>query len=127
MKKMKGTGPIMVAAVLGIMIMSTAKAGPLENMQGVLIFLQKARLTTAVQAKSENLIKAKELLAVTPYDGGGHRAAALSLTVQAIGNVNNFKLEKADQQIDIAIVKVKHTMQAIKQETAAKAKQGNMK
>ncbi len=127
MKRMKKTATIILIVALGIMIASAAQAGPLENMQGVLVFLQKARMTTAVQVKTRNLTRAKEQLTVTAYNGGGHRAAALILTMQAIGSVNQFKLDRANNQIDMAIVKVKHAIQAIKQETAAKNKQGMKK
>lgn len=124
---MKKTASIIITLVLGIMTGSMAMAGPLENMQGVLVFLQKARMTPAVQVKTRNLTRAKEQLTLTAYDGGGHRAAALVLTMQAIGSINEFKLDRANREIDMAIVKVKHAIQAIKQETAAKKKQRRYK
>jgi hypothetical protein len=127
MKRIWKPVPIIIAAALGIMIGSAVTAGPLENMQGALVFLQKARMTADVQIKTRNLVKAKEQLTVAAYDGGGHRAAALVLTTQAIGSVNEFNLDRANRQIDMAIVKVKHAVQAKKQETAAKMKQGMKK
>jgi hypothetical protein len=120
MKRTRKPVAIILAMALGVMIRTAVQAEPLENMQGALVFLQKARITSAVQIKTRNLNKAREQLTVTAYDGGGHRAAALALTSQAIGSVNEFKLDRANKQIDMAIVKVKHAIQAIKQETAAK-------
>src|SRR5512138_1399880 len=120
MKSTRKPVSIILAITLGVMIGTAVQAGPLENMQGALVFLQKARMTSAAQIKVRNLNKAREQLTATAYNGGGHRDAALALTTQAIGSVNEFKLDRANRQIDMAIVKVKHAIQAIKQETAAK-------
>jgi hypothetical protein len=120
MKHSKLTVPAVLAA---IMVMAVCvSAGPLQQFQSALVFLQKARMTSAVQAKNENLKKAKEQLMTAQYDRGGNRAAALALTMQAIAKVGEFKLDKANQQIDMAIVKVKHAIHALKQETSAKKK-----
>lgn len=127
MKRITKPASIILAMALGIMIGSVVMAGPLENMQSVLVFLQKARMSPAAQIKTRNLIKAKEQLTITAYDGGGHRAAALVLTMQAIGSVNEFKPDRANKQIDMAIVKVKHAILAMRQETAAKKKLGMKK
>jgi len=124
MTGMMKTASLILAAVLGIMLGSAAQAGPLENMQAVLVFLQKARMSSAAPVKARNLVRAKEQLAATAYDGGGHRAAALALTAQAIDSVNRLDMDRANRQIDMAIVKVKHVIQAIKQETAARKRQG---
>ncbi|HPC40712.1 MAG TPA: hypothetical protein PLD91_07315 [Spirochaetota bacterium] len=124
--KMKSAS-IILAAALGVMIGSAAQAGPLENMQAVLVSLQKARMSSAAPVKARNLARAKEQLASTAYDGGGHRAAALALTSQAIDSANQLNMDKANRQIDMAIVKVKHTIQAIKQETAARKRLGGGK
>lgn len=124
MKRMRNTASIILVAALGIMIGSATQAGPLENMQAVLVSLQKARMTPAVQVRTRNLARAKEQLAATAYEGGGHRAAALALTEQAIGSVNQLNMDRANRQIDMAIVKVKHAIQAIKQENAARKRQG---
>jgi len=127
MTGMMKTASLILAAVLGIMLGSAAQAGPLENMQAVLVFLQKARMSSAAPVKARNLVRAKEQLAATAYDGGGHRAAALALTTQAIDSANQLNMDKANRQIDMAIVKVKHAIQAIRQETAARKRLGGRK
>lgn len=121
MKKARITA--VLALLLTLMIAASLQADPLQNMQNALVFLQKARISGAVEVKTRNLARAKDMLAVIAYDRGGHRAAAITLTTQAMAMVNQYKLDKANQLIDMAIVKVKHAMLAIKQETAARKKQ----
>jgi flavorubredoxin len=99
----------------------------LQQMQNALVHLKKARVTGAVQAKSENLKKAKEQLLTANYDKGGYRAEAITLTMQATAKVSEFQIAKANQLIDKAIVKVKHAIQAIKQEASAKKKSASPK
>ena len=91
-------------------------------MQSALVHLKKARMTGALQAKSDNLEKAKELLLTASYDKGGYRDEAVTFTIQAAARVGEFQIDKADQLIDRAIVKVKHAIQAITQEVSAKEK-----
>ncbi|MBP7735400.1 MAG: hypothetical protein KA369_05440 [Spirochaetes bacterium] len=122
MKRGNKTVSLIIATVLGLLFVPIAKAGPLEDMQKALALLQKARKTSAVQPKKEHLTKVKEILTVTTYDGQEDRAAALILTMQAIAGVNEFKLDKANRNIDMAIVKVKHAIQSIKKKTAAQKK-----
>jgi hypothetical protein len=117
---------ILVAAiVIGISISAQAEA--LQQMQSALVYLKKARMTNAVQAKNENLKKAKEQLIMASYDKGGYCAAAITLTMQATAKVGEFKIDKANQLIDMAIVKVKHGIQAFKQEASAKKKSASVK
>jgi hypothetical protein len=127
MKKGKKPASIILAMVLGSLFISITKAGPLEDMQKALALLQKARKTSAVQAKNEHLTRVKEVLTATAYDGQEDRAAALILTMQAIAKVNEFKMDKANQNIDMAIVKVKHAIQSIQQKKAAAQKKGARK
>ncbi len=124
MKRGNKTAFIIPALVMGFLIVSTAQAGPLEDMQKALAFLQKARKTSAVQAKNQYLTRVKEILTVTSYDGQEDRAAALILTMQAIAGVNEFKMDKANRNIDMAILRVKHAIQSIKQKAAADRKKG---
>ena len=64
MTGMMKTASLILAAVLGIMLGSAAQAGPLENMQAVLVFLQKARMSSAAPVKARNLVRAKEQLSL---------------------------------------------------------------
>jgi hypothetical protein len=125
MKNTKLMLSYVLAAVMALNVY--ASAGPLQQFQAAQIYLQKARMTAAVQAKNENLKKAKEQLMLANYDRGGYRAAALSLTMQAIAKVGEFKLDRANQLIDIAIVKIKHAIQTLNQETAARKKGASVK
>jgi hypothetical protein len=113
-----------IAAVLALLvgISLSAYAGPQQNFEKAHVYLQKARATTAVQVKNENLKNAKEQILQSKYTKGGHGAAAVALIMQAIKYVNEFKLEMANGMIDGASVKVKHAIQAIKQEATVKAK-----
>ena len=114
---------IIITMLLGIVIGTAVMAAPLDQMQNALVFLQKSRMSSAAPVKTRNLERAKELLSTMDYNGGGHRAAALALVMQAIGSVNELNMNRANRQIDTAIVKVKHAIQAIKQEQAAKNRQ----
>jgi len=116
---------LMAAIVIGIS--GSAQADALQQMQSALVYLKKARMTNAVQAKNENLKKAKEQLMMANYNKGGYCAAAITLTMQATAKVGEFKIDKANQLIDMAIVKVKHGVQAIKQEASAKQKRASVK
>jgi len=117
---------ILVAAIV-ISISAYAKESDLQHMQSALVHLKKARMTNAVQTKTENLKKAKEQLLMANYDKGGYRAAAITLTMQATAKVGEFQIDKANQLTDMAIVKVKHGIQAIKQEASAKKKSDSLK
>lgn len=118
---------IIPALAAGLLIISTAQAGSLQDMQKALAFLQKARKTPAVQAKNQHLTKVKHILTRTAYDGQEDRAAALMLTMQAIAMVNEFKMDKANRNIDMAILKVKHAIQSIQRNAAANRKKGARK
>ncbi len=123
MKRVKLT--VSAALVACLVIAGQAYAGPLEHFESALVFLQKARITTAVQARSDDLRKAKEQLLLANYDRGGNTVAALGFTMQAIASVSEFRTDQANRQIDMAIVKVKHTVLALKQEAAVKSKSGS--
>jgi hypothetical protein len=127
MNKAKKISALILMAVFFICSAVSAQKGSLQHMQSALVYLKKARITNAVQAKNENLRKAKEQLVMANYDKGGYCAAAITLTMQATARVGEFKIEKANQLIDTAIVKVKHGIQAIKQEASAKQKRAGIK
>jgi hypothetical protein len=120
MKGMIKAFSIVTALLLGVAISCPAQAAPKQNFEAALVFLQKARLTSAVQAKTDSLKQAKEQLALAHYDKGGHRAAAMTLTMQAMAKVGEFKPDKANALIDLAILKVKRALVAIRQEASAK-------
>lgn len=122
MKKTRTVFAAVLATLIGLTL--PVNAGPQQNYEKALVFLQKARATAAVKVKNENLKNAREQILQSKYTGGGHGAAAIALIIQAIKYVNEFKLDKANGMIDSASVKVKHAIQAIKQEAAAKAKAG---
>ncbi len=117
---------IITAAILTVLmgLSLSAYAGPRQNFEQALVYLQKARATTAVKIKNENLKHAREQILQSKYTRGGHGAAAVTYIMQAIKYVNDFKLDKANGMIDSASVKVKHAIQAIKQEAAVKVKSG---
>lgn len=100
----------------------SVQTAPHQQLQGAMVFLQKARMTAAVQAKVDLLKNAKDQLTLSKYDNGGHRVAAIALVMQAIAKVNEFKLDAANQVIDMAIVKVRHAIESAKQEAAAQKK-----
>lgn len=122
MKQSRTITTAVLAVLIGLSL--SAYAGPQQNFEKALTYLQKARATTAVKVKNENLKFAKEQIIQSKYARGGHGAAAVALIMQAIKYVNEFKLDKANGMIDSASVKVKHAIQAIKQEAAAKTKVG---
>lgn len=111
-----------VAVLIGLSL--SVYAGPKQNFEKALVYLQKARATTAVKIKIENLKNAREQILQSKYTKGGHGAAAVTLIMQSIKYVNDFNLARANSMIDNASVKVKHAIQAIKQEAAAKSKAG---
>ncbi|MBN2159399.1 MAG: hypothetical protein JW807_08380 [Spirochaetes bacterium] len=117
---LKKTSVIVLALLLGTAISFPAQAGPRQNFDAALVYLRKARMTSAVQAKSANLTKAKEQLILAKYDRGGYRASAMALTTQAIAKIGEFRLDRADELIDLAVMKVKSAIQAMRQEAAAK-------
>jgi hypothetical protein len=119
MGTMKKLALISLAAVLGIGIAAHAGSSDLQKMQSALVFLQKARMTSAVQAKKDSLMKARDLLVLVKYDRGGNRAAALASTIQAIARTGEFNLIKANQFIDLAIVKAKRCIESIRQASPA--------
>ncbi|MBN1498291.1 MAG: hypothetical protein JXA07_16075 [Spirochaetes bacterium] len=125
MKKGKLITAVVLMAIVALC--GSLAADTLQRFQSALVFLQKARMTSAVQAKNENLKSAKENLLQANYDRGGNRAAALAHTMQAIARVNEFNLEKANREIDMAIVKVKHSILTLKQETQAKKKSASVR
>lgn len=120
MKGMNKTAAILAALLIGVALSVPALAAPMQNFESALVFLQKARMTSAVQVKSDSLRKAKEQLVLANYDRGGYRAAAITLTMQAMARVGEFKLDKANALIDHAVMKVKSAIQAIRQEASAK-------
>jgi hypothetical protein len=129
MNKTRGMASYVLIAAMVVGMSASAQESALKqmqtalrHMQSALVHLKKARMTGAVQAKNENLKKAKEQLLLAGYDKGGYRVEAVTLTMQATAKVGEFQLTKANQLIDKAIVKVKHAIQAIKQEAAAKKK-----
>jgi hypothetical protein len=113
-----------VVAALSLLFAATAlrsQANPLRCMQNAIVFLQKARMTAAVPAKSESLGKAKEQLVLAMYDRGGYRMAALAFIAQAEEKAVQLNNNGANQLIDMAILKVRHGIQAYKQEPAVRA------
>jgi hypothetical protein len=111
-----------LAAILLTGLNVCVRAGSLDQMQNALIYLQKARMTSAVQQKTDSLKKAKGILLLVKADTEGYRDAAVALTMQAIARVGEFKLDKANMLIDMAIVKVKHGIQAMKQKSQVNKK-----
>jgi hypothetical protein len=127
MKKNIRVAAYFLIAVIAIGTSTSAQESALQHMQSALVHLKKARITNAVQAKNENLKKAKEQLLLANYDKGGYRASAITLTMQATAKVGEFQIDKANRLIDMAIVKVKHGIQAIKQEASAKKRSASIK
>jgi hypothetical protein len=103
MKGMIKAPAIVMALLIGAAVSFPAQATPKQNFEATLVFLQKARMTSAVQAKTDSLKNAKEQLVLAKYDRGGYRAAALTLTMQAIGKVGEFRLDRANALIDLAV------------------------
>jgi hypothetical protein len=120
---MKQTRIVITAVILALMgIALIAAAGPQQNLEKALVYLQKARATTAVKVKNANLKNAKDQILQSNYTRGGHGSSAVALVMQALSYVNDYKLDKANTMIDAAQVKVKRAIQAIKQEAAEKSK-----
>jgi len=127
MNKTKRIAAYFLIASIVVGMSASAQESSLKQMQSALVLLKKARITNAVQAKNDNLKKAKEQLLMAKYNKGGYRAAATTLTMQAMARVGEFQIDKANQLIDKAIVKVNHAVQAIKQEASAMKKSASSK
>jgi hypothetical protein len=120
MKQLRTFGALVLG--VAIMISMPAYAGTQQDFEKALAYLKKARATGAVLVKNENLKKARELIVLSKYNTGNHGSAVITLINQAIKNINDFKLDKANIMIDGAIDRVRKAIQAIKQEAAARAK-----
>jgi hypothetical protein len=112
---------IVITAVLAVLIgfSLSASAGPQQNFEKALSYLQKAYSSTSASVKKDSLKSAKDQIIAANYSKGGYANAALALIVQAMQYMNETKYKNANTMIDGAMVKVKHAIQAIKQEAAA--------
>jgi hypothetical protein len=120
---MKQTKIVITAVLAGLIGFSlSAYAGPQQNFEKALSYLKKAYSSTSVSVKKDNLKYAKDQIVAAQYSNGGYANAAITLIVQAMSYMNESKYKNANAMIDGAMVKVKHAIQAIKQEAAAKSK-----
>lgn len=115
---------IVITAVLAVLIgfSLSAYAGPRQNFEKALSYLQKAYSSTSVSVKKNSLKNARDQIVAAHYSTGGYANAAIALIMQAMSYMNETKYKNANTMIDGAMVKVRHAIQAIKQETAAKSK-----
>jgi hypothetical protein len=122
MKQVKTVIAAVIVTLIGMSI--SVYAAPRQSIESALVYLQKARTATTVQVKIENLKNANDQIAGSKYSKGGYCAAAMGLITQAMTCVNESSLDMANKLIDSAMVKVKHALQAIKQEEASQSKAG---